>query len=180
MVAFALMGSPGPASLSLAATGAAYDVGPSRRYLLGLNIGAMIVIMCVAAGIFAAITTIPYATEVLGVIAIAYLGFLAFKIATAPPIGEDTVSSKGPGFLNGFFLNLSNPKAYAAFTALSSSQSTYLQIFICFVVLWIVNPAWLYAGSALRRILRDETTSRRVNIGFAMLLVASVILVVFL
>ena len=189
LVGFALMGSPGPASLSLAAMGAAYGVRTARNYLFGLTLAAMAVVVGVAAGMFAAIIAIPHAAEVLTVTAMAYLGYLAFKIATAPPVGEAASSTDGPGFMTGVFLNLSNPKAYAAFAALfsgfqlipeSAAQSTYFQVFVCFAILCIVNPAWLLAGNALRHILRNETTSRRVNLGFAVLLVASVLMAVFL
>jgi len=189
LVGFALMGSPGPASLSRAAMGAAYDIRTARNYLFGVTFGAMLVVAGVAAGVFAAIIAIPHATQVLTVIAIAYLGYLAFKIATAPPVGEPASPEDVPGFMSGLILNLSNPKAYAAFAALFSGfqlfpqspvQSTYVQVFLCFAILCIVNPAWLYAGNALRHLLRNEKTSRRVNMGFAVLLVASVLLTVFL
>ena len=189
LVGFALMGSPGPASLSCAAMGAAYDFRTARNYLFGVTFGAMLVVAGVAAGVFAAIIAIPLAAEVLTVVAIAYLGYLAFKIATAPPVGEAASLEDAPGFMTGLILNLSNPKAYAAFAALFSGfqlfpqspvQSTYVQVFVCYAILCIVNPAWLYAGSALRNMLRDEKTSRRVNIAFAVLLVASVLIVVLL
>ena len=189
LVGFALMGSPGPASLSCAAMGAAYDVRTARNYLFGVTFGAMLVVAGVAAGVFAAIIAIPHATQVLTVIAIAYLGYLAFKIATAPPVGEPASPEDVPGFMSGLILNLSNPKAYAAFAALfsgfqlfpqSAVQSTYVQVFVCYAILCIVNPAWLYAGNALRHTLRNEKTSRRVNIGFAVLLVASVLLALLL
>ncbi len=169
--------------------GAAYDVRTARNYLFGVTFGAMLVVAGVAAGVFAAIIAIPLAAEVLTVIATAYLGYLAFKIATAPPVGEPASPEDVPGFMSGLILNLSNPKAYAAFAALfsgfqlfpqSAVQSTYVQVFLCFAILCIVNPAWLYAGNALRHMLRNEKTSRRVNIGFAVLLVASVLLAVFL
>ncbi len=189
LVGFALMGSPGPATLSCAAMGAAYDIRTARNYLFGLTLGAMAVVVGVAAGVFAVIIAIPHAAEVLTVVATAYLGYLAFKIATAPPVGEPASPEDVPGFMSGLILNLSNPKAYAAFAAIfsgfqlipqSAVQSTYFQVFLCFAILCIVNPAWLYAGNALRHMLRNEKTSRRVNIGFAVLLVASVLLAVFL
>ena len=189
LVGFALMGSPGPASLSLAAVGAAYDIRTARSYLFGVTFGAMLVVVGVAAGVFAAIIAIPLAAEVLTVIATAYLGYLAFKIATAPPIGDPASPTDVPGFMTGLILNLANPKAYAAFAAIFSGfqlipqspvQSTYLQVLVCFAILCIVNPAWLYAGNALRHTLRNEKTSRRVNVGFAVLLVASVLIAVLL
>ncbi len=189
LAGFALTGSPGPATLSLAAMGASYGFKESRRYLLGLMFGVMCVVVGVAAGIFVTILALPGAAEVLTVVAMFYLGYLAFKIATAPPIKENTTPIYGPGFLAGFVLNLSNPKAYAAFTALfsgfqlipqSPTLSTYLQVFICFVILFIVNPSWLYAGVRLRTMLRNEKINRRVNIAFAILLVVSVLFVGFL
>ena len=189
LVGFALMGSPGPATLSCAAMGAAYDNRTAHSYVLGLTLGAMLVVIGVAAGMFAAIIAIPLAAEVLTVIATAYLGYLAFKIATAPPLGDPASPTDVPGFMSGLILNLANPKAYAAFAALfsgfqlipqSAVQSTYVQVFVCYAILCIVNPAWLYAGNALRHILRNEKTSRRVNMGFAVLLVASVLIAVLL
>jgi len=189
LVGFALTGSPGPATLGLAATGAAFDIRTGRKFLFGVMLGGLLVIGGVAAGVFAAIVAVPNAAEVLTGIAIVYLGYLAFKIAKAPPVGEPSSPADGPGFMTGFVLNLLNPKAYAAFATLfsgfrlipeSPAQSTYLQVVVCFAMICVVNTAWLYAGSTLRHMLRDEKTSRRVNVGFAGLLVASVALVAFL
>jgi len=189
LVGFALTGSPGPATLSLAATGAAYGFRAGRNYLLGIILGVMVVIVGVAAGVFAAIIAIPNAAEVLTVFAIGYFAYLAYKIATAPPVGKSVSMTDGPGFVTGFILNISNPKAYAAFTALFSgfhlipqapTQSIFVQIMLCFSIICIVNPAWLYIGSALRHVLHDEKTSQRVNQGFAIMLVASVLFTVLL
>lgn len=189
VVAFALTGSPGPATLSLAATGAAYGFKAGRNYLVGLIVGVMIVVTGTAAGMFAVITAIPGAAGALTLFASAYIGYLAFRIATTPPIGEPAATSTCPGFLAGVILNLSNPKAYAAFAALFSGfmlvptapeLSAVVQVGICFLVLCVINPTWLLIGSVLRRTLRDQQTSRWVNRGFAVLLVASVALTVFL
>jgi len=189
LVAFALAGSPGPATLSLAATGAAFGFKAARNYLIGIMFGVVLVIIGVAGGVFAAISSIPHAADVMSVIATLYFGYLAYKIATAPPIGELSSASDSPGFLTGFILNLSNPKAYAAFGALFSQfqlipaspvQSSYFQVLVCFLVVSIVNPTWLLAGNALRPLLQNEKTNRRVNLGFAVLLIMSVIFVVFL
>jgi len=189
LVGFALTGSPGPATLSLAATGAAYGFKAGRSFLFGIIIGVMVVIVGVAAGVFAAIIAIPHAAEVLTVFAIGYFAYLAYKIATAPPVGKPVSITDGPGFVTGLILNISNPKAYAAFTALFSgfhlipqapTQSVFVQIVLCFSIICIVNPTWLYAGSALRHVLHDEKISRRVNRGFAIMLVASVLFTVLL
>ncbi|MFP6731423.1 MAG: LysE family translocator [Alphaproteobacteria bacterium] len=186
-VAIALLGSPGPATLSLAAIGAAYEFKDCFSYLLGIMAGVSLVIAGVAAGLLTAILAIPYAAGVLSVVSFAYLGFIAYKIASAPPVGDvGTVPSNAtgaPGFMSGLILNLTNPKAYASFAALFSSfelvpqtpvYSALVQALICIALLCILNPAWLFAGNALRRHLRDPRISRMINIGFSILLLASV------
>lgn len=181
---FALTGSPGPATLSLAAAGAAYSFRDCRFYLLGITVGVLLVILGVAAGLVTAILAVPHAAKALAVISFAYLGYIAYKIAFAPPLGEADAVTRAPGFMAGLILNLTNPKAYAAFVALFSGfnlipqapfSSALVKALVCFAVICIVNPTWLLAGSALRRHLRDRRTSRLINIGFAVLLLLSVV-----
>ena len=179
----ALIGSPGPATLSLAATGAAFGVRAGRRYLFGLLSGVTLVIAGVAAGIVAAVLAIPHAAGILTVIAAVYLAYLAYRIATAPPIDDKADIADAPGFATGLVLNLVNPKAYAAFIALFSGFdlipsapifSAALKAAILSVMVIPVNIAWLSAGSALRHLFHHPRTSRLINIAFAVLLVASV------
>ncbi len=181
---FALTGSPGPATLSLAAAGAAYTFEDCRFYLLGITVGVVLVILGVADGLITAILAVPYAARVLAVISFAYLGYIAYKIAFAPPLGEADAVARAPGFMSGLILNLTNPKAYAAFAALFSGfelmpqapvVSALVKGLICFAIICMVNPTWLFAGSALRRHLRDRRTSRLINISFAVLLLLSVV-----
>lgn len=181
--AFALTGSPGPATLSLAAAGAAYKFRDCRLFLLGITVGVLLVILGVAAGLVTAILAVPYAAKALAVISFAYLGYIACKIAFAPPLGEADAVGRAPGFMSGLILNLTNPKAYAAFAALFSGFnlmpqaplfSALVKALICFAVICIVNPTWLIAGSVLRHHLQDRRTSRLINIGFAVLLLVSV------
>ena len=180
---FALTGSPGPATLSLAAAGAAYKIQDCRYYLLGITAGVVVVILGVAAGLITAILAVPYAARVLAVISFAYLGYIAYKIAFAPPLGEADAVARAPGFMSGLILNLTNPKAYAAFAALFSGfdlmpqtpvYSAVVKALVCIALLCIINPTWLVAGSALRRQLQDARVSRLINRGFAVLLLASV------
>ena len=145
--------------------------------------GVVLVIAGVAAGLLTAVLTVPYAAQVLSVVSFAYLGFIAYRIATAPPVGEAGAAAAAPGFLSGLVLNLTNLKAYAAFAALFSGfefmpqapvASALVKAFICIALLCVMNPTWLFAGAALRRHLRDPRISRLINRGFAALLLASV------
>lgn len=181
--AFALMGSPGPATLSLAAAGAAYRFKDVRAYFFGIMTGVVIVILGVAAGLVTAVLAIPHAAPVLTVLSFAYLVSIAYKIAFAPPIGEQNAASAAPGFLSGVVLNLTNLKAYATFAALFSGfnlmpqapiTSAAIKAFICITMVSVINSTWLIAGRALRRQLQDRRIGKLINWGFAILLIVSV------
>ncbi len=181
--AFALLGSPGPATLSLAAAGAAYKFKDCRPYLMGIMAGGTLVIVGVAAGLLTAVLAVPHAPPVLTVISFAYLGYIAYKIATAPPLDDADAVSSAPGLMSGIVLNITNPKAYAAFAALFSGfdvmpqapvYSAMVKALVCFAILSIVNPTWLFVGKTLRHLLQDRRIGRLINIGFAVLLLASV------
>jgi len=181
--ALALCGSPGPATLSMAATGAAFSVKAALRFYFGLWTGVAIVASIVASGILAAVTTIPHAAQVLTAIAIIYMVWLAWKIANAPPVQQAGSTEKAPGYFSGIILNLTNPKAYASFTAVFAGfdllpgqpiPSSILEVVILTCLAGSFNLGWLLAGNVLQRFFQDEKTSRRINISFAVLLLASV------
>ena len=179
-----LVASPGPATLSLAAAGAAFDARDARIYLFGIMSGAALVILGVAAGLLTAILSVPYAATFLAIVSFAYLGYLSYRIATAPPVESKKRLSAAPGFMTGLVFNLSNPKAYAAFAALFAGfdllpetpfLSTVVETSICFALVIVTDIAWILIGSALRRHLHDPRKSRAINVSFAILLILSVI-----
>jgi len=183
LAALALCGSPGPATLSMAAAGAAFSVKAALRFYFGLWTGVAIVASLVASGILAAVTAIPHAGQVLTAIAIIYMVWLAWKIANAPPVQQPGSTDKAPGYFSGIVLNLTNPKAYASFTAVFAGfdllpgdaiASSILEVLVLTGLAGAFNLAWLLAGNALQRFFQDEKTSRRINISFAILLLASV------
>ena len=83
----ALMASPGPVTLASAALGAAYPWSIALPRVLAMTIGTATVIVLVASGVTGLITAMPGAAPVLMVLAGSYILYLAWKIATAPPIG---------------------------------------------------------------------------------------------
>ena len=183
LAALALCGSPGPATLGLAATGAAFPLRTTWYFYAGLMTGAVFVMSIVASGIIAAVATVPWAAEGLTIIAISYICWLAWKIAHAPPVRQSGHEDEAPGFVTGMVLTFSNPKAYASFSAVFAGfdllpgqaiASGALEMGILFVMISGINIAWLMAGNALQRFFHDERTSRLINVSFAVLLLASV------
>ncbi|MER9900489.1 LysE family transporter, partial [Mesorhizobium sp. M0130] len=80
-----VMGSPGPATISVTAVGAAFGLRDSLRYASGIVVGTVLVLLVVATGIMAVLTALPKLAALLAVVSAAYILYLAFKIATAPP-----------------------------------------------------------------------------------------------
>ena len=179
-----LVASPGPATLSLAAAGAAFDGRQARIYMFGIMSGAALVIVGVAGGLLTAILSVPHAATVLAAVSLCYLGYLAYRIASAPPINTEGGISAAPGYMTGLVFNLSNPKAYAAFAALFAGFdlwpgapfiATLLEATICYIIVVLADIAWVFVGAALRLHLHDPRKSRIINVLFAILLVLSVI-----
>ncbi|WP_246660453.1 LysE family translocator [Nitratireductor sp. XY-223] len=186
--AFPLMGSPGPATMSLAAIGAAYGARRGLLYLLGIIAGTATVLILVATGVSGLITAQPALVGVITAAATAYILYLAYRIATAPVGSADPSLSASPSVYGGFMLALANPKAFAAIGAVYSGRQlvpssllhdAMAKFAVLFAVIVIVNSAWLLFGSAFSGLLRDPKLGRIANIVFALLLVASVALAVF-
>jgi len=181
--ALALMGSPGPATLSLAGVGASMGIYPARRYLAGIVVGTSTVLVLVASGVAALLFSIPSLVAVVTLAAAAYMLFLAYRIATAPPAAKASVIARAPSFWSGIFLSLANPKAYAAIGAVYSSRTliqgnlvldTGAKIIVLAFVIGVVNCAWLLFGSTFSRILQGRRSGRMANLVFAALLILSV------
>ena len=183
LAALALCGSPGPATVSLAATGAAFGSLRGLAYMVGIDAGMVVVMTVTAAGVTSLVLAIPGAAPVVAILAALYFIHLAWRIATAPPLSQDAAQGSEPAFAAGVFLSLINPKGYAAMAALFSGfvlirgrpeLDAAFKLAVLTVIVASVNAAWLFAGAALTRFFREPRTSRIVNVTFAILLVASV------
>jgi threonine/homoserine/homoserine lactone efflux protein len=182
LAGIALAGSPGPATLSLAATGAAFG----RRglaYMAGINIGMVGVMAITASGVAGVLLALPGAAPVVAALAAVYFVYLAWRIATAPPLSDDAGERRQPSFAAGLLLSLVNPKGYAAMAALFSGFALVrarpgldaaLKLAVLLAIIMAVNAAWLSAGAALTRFFREPRSNRIINVTFALLLLASV------
>ncbi|HTS90727.1 MAG TPA: LysE family transporter [Stellaceae bacterium] len=183
LAGLALAGSPGPATLSLAATGAAFGARSGLPYMSGIVFGMVAVMTITASGVVGMLLAVPGATPIVAGLAAAYFAYLAYRIATAPPLSDEAKARRRPSFAGGFFLSLVNPKGYAAMAALFSGfvllrERLFLdaafKIAVLLAVIVAVNLGWLYAGAALTRWFREPRMNRIVNVSFAVLLVLSV------
>lgn len=187
LAALPLMGSPGPATLSTAAVGAGFGARRGLPWLAGIVAGTAVVLGLIATGVTAAVLAVPTLKTAITVAAACYILYLAWRIATAPPLAQGGAAARAPAFPGGFLLAVANPKAFAAIGAVYAGHSvvpdnlaadTVVKIAALVPVIVLVNAVWLVFGTLVAKTLHDPTKSRIANITFAVLLVASVALAV--
>ena len=186
LAALAVMGSPGPATISLVAVGSAYGVRRSLPYLAGIIAGTTVVLLSVAAGITAALLAMPAIASVLIGISAAYILWLAYRIATAPPLSERAVASDALSLVGGALLGVANPKAWVAIAAVFASvrladaaaADAAAKIAVLAAMIVVINATWLAAGASVAPLLRDPRRARVINVALATALVAATALAV--
>lgn len=185
LAALPLMGSPGPATLSSAAVGATYGARRGLPWLAGICAGTATVLLLIASGVTAVVLAIPALKIAITVVAAAYILYLAWRIATAPPLSKQTEGAKAPAFPGAYLLAVANPKAFAALGAVFSGNSVVagdaaldavVKVAALAPLIVLVNATWLVFGTLISSALHEPKTARIVNVFFAMLLVASVAL----
>lgn len=182
-----LLGSPGPATLALAATGATVGVKKGFPFLLGILTGLSVAIFGAAVGISSLLTSFSQLKIAVQFIGALYIVYIAIKIATAPVLTkENSEAIQAPKFRDGFILNLLNVKAYAAFLAIFSGfllpfenvvTSYFLTGLSCIFVATVVDVIWLWLGSAISPLFSRPREARLLRVIFAMLMVAAVAIV---
>jgi threonine/homoserine/homoserine lactone efflux protein len=177
----AIMGTPGPATISLTATGSAYGIRRSLAYLAGIVAGTVAVLLAVASGITAALLALPAVRPGLVAAAVAYILWLAYHIATAPPLSEAVAGAQPPGLTGGALLGIANPKAWVAIAAVFAGSrlaggdvlDASAKVGVLTLMIVLINGTWLAAGASLAPLLRDPSRARIVNVALAAVLVVA-------
>ncbi|WP_421916104.1 LysE family translocator [Mesorhizobium sp.] len=182
LMATVVMGSPGPATISVTAVGAAFGLRGSLAYVSGIVLGTVAVLMVVATGLVAVLVSVPKLAPILAVASASYILYLAFRIATAPPLAANDDQAARPTFPAGFLLAIANPKAYVAIAAVfagAGGLGVELKLAVLALMIVAIHAVWLLAGTACARFLRQPVASRIINLVFAATLVLTTALATF-
>jgi len=179
LVSLVVMGSPGPSTMSVTAVGAAFGFRRSIGYLSGLVLGTIAVLLAVATGVVSILLSVPRLAPVLLAASAAYMLYLAFRIATAPPLSKHGDTITAPSFTAGFLLAVANPKAYVAIAAVFAGTAlaadamldAVLKTVVLALMIVVIHVCWLLAGAVLSRVFYDPVSSRIANIVFGVSLV---------
>jgi threonine/homoserine/homoserine lactone efflux protein len=176
-----LLGSPGPVPLSLAAMGASFGIKNSIPYYFGILSGLCIVIIASTFGLSVLLSSWPKVKLIIQIIGGLYILYIAYKIATSNGLINN--SSTKTGYVDGFVLNLVNPKAYAAILALISQFQLAFEDrlialistgFFILLMAAIVDFIWLAMGGSLRVVFENPQQAKIMRWTFALLMVVSV------
>jgi threonine/homoserine/homoserine lactone efflux protein len=179
MAAFALATSltPGPVNLVALSSGARHGWRASLPYVIGATTGFTVLLLLVALGLQQALRLLPALVAAMRWAGLAFLLFMAWRLATDDGRLDTAASSpRPPSPWSGAALQWLNPKAWLAClsgTAVFAAGRPGLFAAIYFAVCLASIGAWAVAGSALAGMLARTRALRRFNLAMAVLLAAS-------
>ncbi len=186
--AFALVSSitPGPNNMMLMASGANFGLRRTVPHALGVGIGFTLMIILVGVGLMGLFDMFPVLNLVLKVVSVAYLLWLAWKIANAAaPDTSGSERGKPMSFVQAMLFQWVNPKAWSmALTAIAlyAPDRNFGAVLLVALIFGIINlpstSLWAMMGTALRGWLASPVRLRAFNWTMAALLVASLALLV--
>ena len=178
--AFVTSVTPGPNNMMLLASGVNFGFRRTVPHMLGISMGHALMVFLVGLGLAGVFKAWPSALVALKVGSVAYMLWLAWKIAHAGAPGEGRVKPQPMTFLQAAAFQWVNPKAWAmALGAVSAyvtepSPLAYAMVAGSFACVNLPSVAvWAVAGQTLRRWLEVPGRLRVFNWGMAGLLVLS-------
>lgn len=183
LIVFSLVSSitPGPNNLMLMAAGANFGFRRTLPHMLGVALGFTLMVLLVGIGLVKVFDALPISYQILKVVSVVYLLYLAWKIGTAAPSPGNAEAGGSPfTFVQAALFQWVNPKAWTmALTAVSvysPSQSVAAVAFVAAVFGAVNLPCislWTTLGQQLQNLLTSRLRLRAFNITMAVLLVTS-------
>jgi threonine/homoserine/homoserine lactone efflux protein len=182
MAAFALAASisPGPVNILTLSAGAQYGLRPALRIVTGATVGFTLLLILVGLGLQEALLWWPYLTDVIRWAGVAFLLYMACRLAwDSGKLSTENPDSQ-PSLYAGAALQWLNPKAWLAAVAgvgafVSGGNQLVEFTTIYFVICYGSIACWAYAGAYLRTYLSRQDRVRTLNRVLAVLLAASAV-----
>jgi len=175
--------SPGAGAIASMSSGLNYGFRHGYWNAIGLQVALVLQIMVVAAGVGVLFATTPLAFQVVKWFGVVYLLYLAYLQWTAPVKDIEIQQEKRDKsalalLLNGFVVNISNPKAIVFLLAvlpqfLDLSKPQWIQYLIMAATMitidLIVMAGYTGLASKVLRLLRSPKQQKYLNRGFAVM-----------
>lgn len=184
LAAFAVASSitPGPNNIMLMTSGTNFGFRRTVPHMLGVSLGFALMIVLVGLGLAELFARYPVAHQVLKWVSVAYLLYLAWKIATARPPSEGAAAKGTPmTFVQAALFQWVNPKAWTmaltGVTVYMPPVDPWIGLLLVAALFGAINlpcvGLWAAMGVKLRRWLGDARRLRQFNVAAAVLLVGS-------
>ncbi|MBT5263221.1 MAG: LysE family translocator [Rhodospirillaceae bacterium] len=188
--------TPGPNNVMVTASGATFGFARTVPHMFGIAIGFPIMLLIVGLGVDGALHLYPGILDVMRVAGLAFLTYLAWRIATAAPERVESGRARPINLIEAAAFQWINPKAWLiAIGALSTFGAGRLQgseqamaqevaalllMGLIFFLACLPSVAlWTAFGARIGRMLNGARARRVFNLSMAALLVASGIVGVF-
>jgi threonine/homoserine/homoserine lactone efflux protein len=180
----AMSGTPGPNNIMVMASGVNYGYRRSLPHIFGVNVGFSLMLAVMALGLGAVFIAAPMLQTILKFVGIAYMLWLAWKIATAAGVGDGGGRGRPMTFIEAAAFQWVNVKAwfmvmgaiavYAPAGYSPTEKALYLGGWM-FVAGSPPTHIWTLFGVGIRRFLDNPKALRAFNVTMALLLVVSLI-----
>ena len=181
--AFAASVTPGPNNALVTANAAANGWRATWPHILGNGAGFSLMIVLVGAGLAGVLAAQPLLAAAMRWGAMAWLVWLAFKIATGP---VDAAAGGGMrfGFVKAVLFQWVNPKAWLLALSIAAAwvrpdEAALPQLLVIGAVFFLVTPPscipWALLGEGAARLLGPGRRMRVFNLAMAIVLVVSML-----
>lgn len=181
LFAFVSTFTPGPNNLMLMTSGANVGYMRTLPHMSGVAFGFAFMVLIVGLGLSSIFTAYPATHTVLKYVSLAYLLYLAGKIALSGR-AKDSADFKPMSFIGAASFQWVNPKGWSmalSSVTLYSNGGGWFELMIISLTFLIVNyPSgtfWILAGRELQRWLTTNVRIRTFNVSMALLLIVSTV-----
>ena len=183
MAAFALATSitPGPVNVVALSSGARFGFAASQKHVFGAAVGFTLLLVLIGLGLHEVLLRWPILTQLIQWGGVAFLLYMAWKLAVDDGRLDADGSATAPSMLYGAVMQWLNPKAWLAcvagmglFVGDGDAGQVWLFAALYLVICYLSVACWAYAGTFLRRYLSNPQGVRLFNRSMAALLVTSV------
>ncbi|WP_417690113.1 LysE family translocator [Pseudidiomarina sp.] len=182
--AFSTTITPGPNNVMIMSSGVNYGMRASMPHFLGICLGFPLMVLLVGFGFGVIFEKFPNLHQLIKVVGVVYLLWLAWHIASAEPKAIKRGDKKPFTFWQAALFQWVNAKAWmmasgavAAYTTVQGNPVMEV-VAITLAFLLMAFPCvgvWLLFGSLLRKVLSNSIFQRVFNITMGLILVASII-----
>jgi threonine/homoserine/homoserine lactone efflux protein len=182
---FALVTSitPGPNNIMLLSSGMNYGFKRSIPHMLGIAVGFMLMIFLMGLGLDRLFNSYPILHLILRYCSGLYILWLAWKIANAAPLTQNSEEGKPMSFIQAAIFQWVNPKAWvmalSALVTYMPIEGNFWQLLGITLIFGAINlpcvSLWAGFGTGLRTLLTTPKSLQRFNFIMATLLVLSLL-----